>query len=108
MAFNPAKLTEKLDKLNSTQASIETVSEWVQFHRKEAARVVDVWDREFAKAPPPKRLTLLYLANDILQNTRKKVTSSPAHTPGVALASVGTPRRWNGELRKLPAACAGA
>ena len=86
MAFHPAKLTEKLDKLNSTQASIETVSEWVQFHRGEAPRIVEVWDREFAKAPPPKRLTLLYLANDILQNSRKKVTPFSRAYPRGALA----------------------
>ena len=77
MAFNPASLVDKLAKLNSTQASIETVSEWVQFHRREAPNIVEIWDREFAKAPPPKRLTLLYLANDILQNSRKKVWRLP-------------------------------
>ena len=80
MAFNPASLVDKLSKLNSTQASIETLSEWVQFHRRESTKIVEIWDREFAKAPPPKRLTLLYLANDILQNSRKKVESFP-HRP---------------------------
>ena len=30
------------------------------------------WEAEFARAPMPKKLAMLYLANDILQNSRKK------------------------------------
>ena len=30
------------------------------------------WEGEFARAPMQKKLAMLYLANDILQNSRKK------------------------------------
>ena len=70
--LNTQVLVDKLAKLNSSQQSIETLSAWCTFHRKAARQVVSVWDAEFAKASVPKRLALTYLANDILQNSRKK------------------------------------
>jgi len=40
---------------------------------QDARKVVGVWEAEFLRAPAaPKKLALLYLANDILQNSRKK------------------------------------
>ena len=80
-SLNSASLVDKLSKLNSTQASIETLSEWCNFYRREAGRIVGIWDEEFNKATPVKRLVLLYLANDILQNSRKKVTFPPSPSP---------------------------
>lgn len=70
--LNTQVLVDKLAKLNSSQQSIETLSAWCTFHRKAARQVVSVWDAEFAKASVPKKLALTYLANDILQNSRKK------------------------------------
>ncbi|KAL6508161.1 hypothetical protein OROHE_021703 [Orobanche hederae] len=58
--FNPHILVEKLSKLNSSQQSIET------------KQVVETWDRQFHCAPREQRLAFLYLANDILQNSRRK------------------------------------
>ncbi|KAL5581415.1 hypothetical protein UlMin_013857 [Ulmus minor] len=70
--FNPQILMEKLAKLNMTQASIETLSHWCIFHMNKARQVVETWDRQFHCAPRDQRLAFLYLANDILQNSRKK------------------------------------
>ncbi len=75
--FKPDAFAAKLGGMNSTQASIETVSNWCQFYRRQAPAVVGCWDAEFVKAPPPRRLLMLYLANDILQNSRKKVQPPP-------------------------------
>ena len=88
--LNAASLVEKLSKLNSTQASIETLSEWCTFHRREAGRVVGIWDQEFNQAPSGKRLVLLYLANDILQNSRKKVPPLPHRRHTIAHAKATT------------------
>lgn len=74
--FKPDTFRTKLENLNSTQASIETLSNWCQFYRKQAQAVVSSWDAEFVRAPPQRRLLMLYLANDILQNSRKKVRLS--------------------------------
>ncbi|CAL8471276.1 g10818 [Coccomyxa elongata] len=71
--FNQSSLVDKLVKLNNTQQSIETVSSWCTFYRKEARKVVQTWEAEFVKAPNmQKKLCMMYLANDILQNSRKK------------------------------------
>ncbi|KAG0613179.1 hypothetical protein M758_6G083000 [Ceratodon purpureus] len=71
-AFTGATLAEKLNKLNPSQQSIETLSHWCIFHRKKAKEIVDTWASKFHAAPKEKRVPFLYLANDILQNSRRK------------------------------------
>ncbi|XP_042015045.1 regulation of nuclear pre-mRNA domain-containing protein 1B-like [Salvia splendens] len=70
--FNPQILVDKLLKLNSSQQSIETLSHWCIFHMNKAKQVVETWDRQFHCAHREQRLPFLYLANDILQNSRRK------------------------------------
>ncbi|KAG8501364.1 hypothetical protein CXB51_003467 [Gossypium anomalum] len=71
-SFNAQILVEKLAKLNNSQASIETLSHWCIFHMNKAKQVVETWDRQFHYSPRDQRLAFLYLANDILQNSRRK------------------------------------
>ncbi|XP_020261111.1 regulation of nuclear pre-mRNA domain-containing protein 1A-like [Asparagus officinalis] len=71
-AFNAHILVDKLAKLNSSQQSIETLSHWCIFHRRNAKQVVETWERQFYSSPKDQRLYFLYLANDILQNSRRK------------------------------------
>ncbi|KAK8676249.1 hypothetical protein V6N13_034301 [Hibiscus sabdariffa] len=71
-SFNAQILVEKLAKLNNSQASIETLSHWCIFHMNKAKQVVETWDRQFHCSPREQRLAFLYLANDILQNSRRK------------------------------------
>ncbi|KNA08238.1 hypothetical protein SOVF_164330 [Spinacia oleracea] len=70
--FNPQILVEKLTKLNNSQQSIETLSHWCIFHMNKAKLVVETWDRQYHSSPREQRLAFLYLANDILQNSRRK------------------------------------
>nr|VDD27938.1 unnamed protein product [Brassica oleracea] len=71
-SFNAQVLAEKLAKLNSSQASIETLSHWCIFHMNKAKHVVETWGRQFHCSPREQRLAYLYLANDILQNSRRR------------------------------------
>lgn len=71
-SFNGQILVEKLAKLNNSQQSIETLSHWCIFHMNKAKQVVETWDRQFHSSPREQRLAFLYLANDILQNSRRK------------------------------------
>uniref|UniRef100_A0A0D3DB51 CID domain-containing protein n=2 Tax=Brassica oleracea var. oleracea TaxID=109376 RepID=A0A0D3DB51_BRAOL len=71
-SFNAQILVEKLSKLNNSQASIETLSHWCIFHMNKAKHVVETWGRQFHCSPREQRLAYLYLANDILQNSRRK------------------------------------
>lgn len=68
-------LTQKLQRLSQSQQSIESVSSFCIFYHKDARGVVQIWDQEFYKAPSERRLALLYLANHILQEGRKKGTA---------------------------------
>ncbi|CAI8612124.1 unnamed protein product [Vicia faba] len=70
--FNSQILVEKLAKLNGSQTSIETLSHWCIFHMNKAKQVVETWDKQFHCSPHEKKLTFLFLANDILQNSRRK------------------------------------
>ncbi|XP_057467707.1 uncharacterized protein LOC130757087 [Actinidia eriantha] len=70
--FDGLILSEKLSKLNSSQQSIESLSRWCISNRKKARQIVEKWDKTFRNAQREQRVALLYLANDILQNSRRK------------------------------------
>ncbi|KAJ3684339.1 hypothetical protein LUZ61_013503 [Rhynchospora tenuis] len=71
-AFSEHVLAEKLSKLNNSQQSIETLSHWCIFHRKKARNVVEIWEKQFNSSSKDQKVSLLYLANDILQNSKRK------------------------------------
>lgn len=48
------------------------MSHWCVFHRKRAKALAPVWQKELRAAPGKRKLSFLYLANDVLQNSRKK------------------------------------
>ncbi|KAM7273538.1 hypothetical protein ACFE04_028202 [Oxalis oulophora] len=70
-AFDEQILTEKMSKFNNSQQSIESLSQWCIIHRKKARQIVESWDKLFS-SQKEKRVSFLYLANDILQNSRRK------------------------------------
>ncbi|XP_076916384.1 uncharacterized protein LOC143576076 [Bidens hawaiensis] len=70
--FSEQILADRLSNLNTTQQSIETLSHWCIFHRSKAEVVVTTWEKQFRSAEVPQKLPLLYLANDILQNSKRK------------------------------------
>ncbi|KAJ8765692.1 hypothetical protein K2173_014814 [Erythroxylum novogranatense] len=70
--FSEQILADKLSKLNSTQQCIETLSHWCIFHRSKAEQVVATWDKQFHSSQMVQKVPLLYLANDILQNSKRK------------------------------------
>ncbi|CAN4082259.1 unnamed protein product [Withania somnifera] len=48
------------------------LSHWCIFHMNKAKQVVETWAQQFHCSPREQRLAFLYLANDILQNSRRK------------------------------------
>ncbi|KAJ2943654.1 hypothetical protein O0L34_g16766 [Tuta absoluta] len=70
--FTENALVRKLQELNSSQQSIQTLSLWLIHHRKHHAAVVKTWHKELLKAKDSKQLTFMYLANDVIQNSKKK------------------------------------
>ncbi|GMI84583.1 hypothetical protein HRI_002127600 [Hibiscus trionum] len=48
------------------------LSRWCITHRKKAKQIVETWDKLFNSSQKERRVSFLYLANDILQNSRRK------------------------------------
>ncbi|CAH1779101.1 unnamed protein product, partial [Owenia fusiformis] len=71
-SFTEPNFLKKLEELNSSQQSIQTLSLWLIHHRKHSKPIVDLWLQEFSKVDVAKKLTFCYLANDVVQNSRKK------------------------------------
>mmetsp|Transcript_36614 Transcript_36614/g.116551 ORF Transcript_36614/g.116551 Transcript_36614/m.116551 type:complete len:280 (+) Transcript_36614:1075-1914(+) len=70
-----ASFRDKLAKLSQSQESIQTLSRWVQFHKAHAAEVAAVWAAEaLGTGDEDRRLLYIYLANDVIQNSRRKGT----------------------------------
>ena len=65
-------LEKKLAELNQSQQSIQGLSLWLIHHRKHHSKIVNVWYKELYKASNSRKLTFLYLANDVSQNSKKK------------------------------------
>eukprot|EP01097_Dermamoeba_algensis_P005709 TRINITY_DN3613_c0_g2_i1.p1 TRINITY_DN3613_c0_g2~~TRINITY_DN3613_c0_g2_i1.p1 ORF type:complete len:593 (-),score=147.67 TRINITY_DN3613_c0_g2_i1:115-1893(-) len=72
-SFSEAAFVEKLRKLRNTPHSIQTLSHWVIYHRKKYKEIVSIWEKDISKATSTERkLSLVYLANDVMQTSRKK------------------------------------
>ncbi|VDM97998.1 unnamed protein product [Thelazia callipaeda] len=71
--FSEAAMSKRLQTLNTTQQSVQMMSMWLLHHQKNHAQtIVKVWLQEIQKETKPARLVnLLYLANDVIQNSRK-------------------------------------
>ena len=73
MSFSEASLLKKINELNNTQQSVQSVSLWLIHHRKHSRTIVKIWLKELINSTKSERkLTFIYLANDMLQNSRKK------------------------------------
>lgn len=70
--LNEQILADKLSKLTATQQCIETLSHWCIFHQDKAELVVTTWGKQFHSSEMARKVPLLYLANDILQNSKRK------------------------------------
>ncbi|XP_028849985.1 regulation of nuclear pre-mRNA domain-containing protein 1B [Denticeps clupeoides] len=71
-SFSESALEKKLSELSNSQQSVQTLSLWIIHHRKHSPLIVRVWHREMKKAKSSRKLTFLYLANDVIQNSKKK------------------------------------
>ncbi|XP_050306354.1 regulation of nuclear pre-mRNA domain-containing protein 1B [Anthonomus grandis grandis] len=70
--FTESAFIKKLTELNNSSQSIQTLSLWLIHHRKHYTSVVKIWVKELIKAKENRKLTFMYLANDVIQNSKKK------------------------------------
>jgi CID domain len=72
MAFDAAALADKLRKLSPSAQSVEQLSAWCLFHWRSAKEVATTWAQCLSQAPDKQKLAFVYLANDVVQNSRKR------------------------------------
>ena len=71
--FSVENLERKFAELNNSQQMIQTLSLWLIHYRKHCQTAVQTWIKFLRNhKSQAKKLTLLYLANDVIQNSRKK------------------------------------
>ncbi|KAI9672776.1 MAG: hypothetical protein M1831_000211 [Alyxoria varia] len=107
MSFSEDSVKAKLSALNETQESIVTTGQWIMFHRRYAPQTAQVWFQKLKESPVPKRLTLVYLANETIQQSkaRKKedflLAFSPLIAEGTAVAYKSAPSEIQSKLRHV-------
>ncbi|KFY41140.1 hypothetical protein V494_03148 [Pseudogymnoascus sp. VKM F-4513 (FW-928)] len=107
MAYTDDAVLAKLSALNETQESIVTVAQWVMFHRRHADRTGQLWLQRLKDSNSNKRLNLVYLANEVAQQSkaRKKddflIAFSPVIAEATATAYKGATNDVQQKLRRV-------
>ncbi|KAL2856062.1 RNA polymerase II-binding domain-containing protein [Aspergillus pseudoustus] len=107
MAYTDDSVKAKLSALNETQEGIVTVAQWVMFHRRHADRTAQLWLQKLRDSPAPKRLNLIYLANEVAQQSKARrkedflIAFSPIIAEAVAAAYKGSSNDIQQKLRRV-------
>ncbi|KAI4728487.1 DUF618-domain-containing protein [Aureobasidium sp. EXF-10728] len=72
MAYADDAVRAKLSALNETQDSIVSVAQWIIFHRRHADRTAELWLERLKDSNPPKKVNLIYLANEVVQQSKAR------------------------------------
>lgn len=65
-------LVSKFRSCTGTQEGIEIITQFILFYKNYAEEIVNIWKRECQNAPLKRILIYFYIANDVIQNARKK------------------------------------
>ncbi|KAF8423608.1 RNA polymerase II-binding domain-containing protein [Tirmania nivea] len=89
MSYSDETVLSKLSALNETQESVVSIAQWVMFHRRYAKRTVELWLQRVRESAAQRRLNLIYLANDVVQQSksRRKEEFVQAFAPIIAEAT---------------------
>ncbi|TGZ84598.1 DUF618-domain-containing protein [Ascodesmis nigricans] len=105
--YSDENVRTKLSGLNDSQDSIVGVAQWIMFHRRRADRSAELWFERLKESSAHRKLNLLYLANEIVQQS--KVKNKPeflnAFNPIIAEASEfayrGSPANIQDKIRRV-------
>lgn len=70
--FSESHFEKKLNNLKDTQESIQGLSAWCLSHKSDLHHIIKCWLKAIKKGKPEQCLTLFYLANDVIQYSKKK------------------------------------
>ncbi|KAG6282643.1 hypothetical protein E4U46_008106 [Claviceps purpurea] len=107
MAYNDDSVLARLSSLNESHDSIATAAQWIMFHRRHADRTVQLWMQRLKDSSSTKRLTLMYLANEVVQQSRIRhkedfvIAFGPVVAEATSLAYKGAPADIQAKLRRV-------
>ncbi|MDI1489019.1 MAG: hypothetical protein OHK93_008296 [Ramalina farinacea] len=125
MAYTDDGVRAKLSALNETQESIVTVAQWVMFHRytapftrlfvhnltflsrRHADKTATLWLQRLKDSSSNKRLNLIYLANEVAQQSKARrkddflVAFAPIIAEATAIAYRGATNEVQQKLRRV-------
>ncbi|KAK2612908.1 hypothetical protein QQS21_001019 [Conoideocrella luteorostrata] len=107
MAYNDDSVLARLSSLNESHDSIATAAQWIMFHRRHADRTVQLWMQRLKDSSSTKRLSLVYLANEVVQQSRIRhkedfvIAFSPVAAESASIAYKGAPAEIQAKLRRV-------
>ncbi|PHH58873.1 hypothetical protein CDD81_4253 [Ophiocordyceps australis] len=107
MAYNDDSVLARLSSLNESHDSIATAAQWIMFHRRHADRTVQLWMQRLKDSSSAKRLSLVYLANEVVQQSRIRhkedfvIAFSPVVAEASSIAYKGAPTEIQAKLRRV-------
>lgn len=107
MAYNDDAVLAKLSSINETHDSIVTVSQWIMFHRRYADQTAQLFMTKLKGASGTKRIALLYLANEIVQQSKARrkedflIAFSPVIAEATAIAYKGSSADIQEKIRRV-------
>eukprot|EP00088_Acartia_fossae_P000201 TRINITY_DN10067_c1_g1_i1.p1 TRINITY_DN10067_c1_g1~~TRINITY_DN10067_c1_g1_i1.p1 ORF type:complete len:394 (-),score=94.22 TRINITY_DN10067_c1_g1_i1:588-1721(-) len=70
--YSDGEFERKLNDLRDSQKEIQSISAWLVHHRAHSRSIIKVWYKNFKSIQKARKLTFMYLANDVVQNSRRK------------------------------------
>nr|POF22184.1 upf0400 protein [Quercus suber] len=107
MAYSDDAVKSKLSSLNETQDSIVANAQWIMFHRRHADRTAALWMQKLQESPLPRRLVLIYLANEVVQQSRARgkqdflLAFEPLIADATGVAYKGASQDAQGKVRRV-------
>ncbi|KAK3901501.1 RNA polymerase II-binding domain-containing protein [Staphylotrichum tortipilum] len=107
MAYTDDAVLSKLSALNESHESIATTAQWIMFHRRHASQTVHLWLTKLKDLPSPKRLNMIYLANEVTQQSKARHKEdflnafSPFIADAASVAYKGAPSDVQSKLRRV-------
>ncbi|KUI71163.1 hypothetical protein VM1G_06606 [Cytospora mali] len=107
MAYNDDAVLARLSALNESHDSIATAAQWIMFHRRHADRTVQIWLQKVKDSPSTRRLNLVYLANEVTQQSKARhkddfpLAFAPVMAEAIATAYKGATPDVQNKLRRV-------
>ncbi|KAH7152968.1 ABC multidrug transporter mdr2 [Dactylonectria macrodidyma] len=107
MAYNDDSVLARLSSLNESHDSIATAAQWIMFHRRHADRTVQLWVQRLRDSSSTKRLSLVYLANEVAQQSKIRhkddfiIAFAPVMAEAISIAYKGAPTDIQSKLKRV-------